>query len=92
MVRSSYASAILLLLTFPILYSLWMRLSPHLLPNAWIVYFAIMFSGPLLLIYAIVMRFLLHEKMLSSIAFLIGGLLVGVEIIFIIRTFLHNNT
>lgn len=92
MVRSSYASAILLLLILPILYSLWMRLSPHSLPNAWIVYFAILFSGPLLLIYGIVMRFMLHEKTLSSIALLIGGLLVGVEIIFIVKTFLHNNT
>jgi hypothetical protein len=69
-----------------------MRLSPHSLPNTWIVYFAIMFSGPLLLIYGIVMRFMLHEKTLSSIALLIGGLLVGVEIIFIIKTFIHNNT
>lgn len=92
MVRSSYASAILLLLILPILYSLWMRLSPHSLPNAWIVYFAILFSGPLLLIYGIIMRFMFHEKTLSSIALLIGGLLVGVEIVFIIKTFLHNNT
>ncbi len=92
MVRSSYASAVLLLLIFPILYSLWMRLSPHSLPNAWIVYFAIMFSGPLLLLYGVVMRFMLYEKKLSSIALLIGGLLIGAEVIFVIKTFLHNNS
>ena len=92
MARSSYTSAVLLLLIFPILYSLWMRLSPHSPPNAWIVYFAILFSGPLLLLYGVVMRFMLHEKTLSSIALWIGGLLVGAEIIFVIQTFLHNNT
>ncbi|MGF7214329.1 hypothetical protein GGR92_000469 [Spirosoma lacussanchae] len=92
MVRSSYASVVLLLLIIPILYGLWMRLSPHSPPNTWIVYFAILFSGPLLLVYGVVMRFMLYEKKLSSIALLIGCLLVEAEIIFVIETLLHNNT
>lgn len=91
MVRSSFASVVLLLLIFPILYSLWTRLSPHSLPNAGIVYFAVVFSGPLLLLYGVVMRSMLYEKKLSSIALLFGGLVVGAEVISAIKTFLHNN-
>lgn len=91
MVRSFFNSVLLLLLAFPILYILWMRLLPCSQPDGSIVYFAIKFSGTLLLIYAFIIRSLLHEKVLSSIAFLIGGLWLGFEIIFIVRTFLINN-
>ena len=90
MLRSFYRYAILILLAFPIFYVLWMRLSPplRLSANIWIVYLAIFCSGPLLLIYAFMMRSLWHEKVLALIALLIGGPWVGFEIILIIRTIL----
>ena len=81
---------ILSLLAFPIFYILWQRLlpPPHLSANIWIVYFAIICSGPLLLIYAFVMRLLWKQRRLSWVALLVGGPWVGFEVITIIKTLL----
>lgn len=51
-----------------------------------LTYFAVLYAGPLLLIYAFVMRYLIGEKRLSLVAFLIGGLWVSFEII---HTYMH---
>lgn len=88
MLRSSYRSVILILFALPIFYILWMRLlpPPRLSANTWIINFAFFCSGPFLLIYALIMRSILHEKTLSLIALLIGVPWVGYAIILIIRT------
>lgn len=82
---SHYAQVIILILfAFPIVYAsasygLGWR-SPIGIEIA-ITYLAVLFAGPFLLIYAFVLRYLLGEKTLSLIAFLLGGLWIGFEII-----------
>lgn len=90
MLSSFYRSAVLVLLIFPILYILWQRLlpPPRLSANVWFVYFAIIFSGPLLLIYAFIMRSLCNDKVIFWIALLVGGSWVGYEIVIILKTML----
>jgi hypothetical protein len=74
MFNPPYNLLLFFLLIFPIIYILWKNLSPSS-PDwvgVWIVYFAIVLSGPLLIFYALITRLLTQEKVLSSIAFIIG--------------------
>ena len=86
MLHYSYRFVILALLAFPIFYLLGGRFFPSF-DNAWIIYFAIFCSGPLLLLYTFLLRLMINEKTFSSIALLIGGLWVGFELI----VFIKNN-
>ncbi len=50
------------------------------LATVWLLYFAMFLSGPLLLLYALVIRFLAEEKGLSMLAFILGGAWIVIEV------------
>lgn len=76
MLRPHYTYiAILILLAFPIFYMLGARFFNYVATlNIWIIYFATFASGPCLLIYAFIIRTEAHEKTISLIALILGGL------------------
>jgi hypothetical protein len=80
--KSPYNLYALLLLFLPVIYYVWVDMAPPSrgLANIWLLYFALFLSGPLLLLYAFVMRFLAEEKVLSMLAFILGGAWIVIEL------------
>lgn len=69
--------AVLVSLIFPLVYLLSGRNAPSALPGIGVLYFATFLSGPLLLIYGFITYRFGEQRVLSWIAFAIGGLWTG---------------
>lgn len=87
MVRLIYVyTAVLILLILPIAFMLGMRFfNPFRTFDIYLVYFAAFASGPCLLIYGFILRTEMHEKVISLIALIVGGLWLGSEIVIVIK-------
>lgn len=89
MYRPFWSVFSLTLLVLPILHLLWIMYYPpsRLTANIVVLYFAMVLSGPLLILYAFLMRTWVGDKVFSTIAYIIGGVWLIAEAVFLIKTY-----
>ena len=87
MIRPHYVYvAVLILFAFPIFYMVGAKIFNYVATvNIGIIYLAVFFSGPCLLGYGFITRRITHEKTVSSIALILGGLWLAFEVVIFIK-------